>query len=311
MNRRLVFFTLLIVTLATVQLSSCKKFEGSQTVPAYIRIDTVGVTCDYTVYGANTHKFIDAWVYVDDNIVGCYELPTVFPVLKEGKHKVAIYPGIARDGIRDLRVDYPFMAPWEDTVDFVMAEAVTLKPMFHYYPVGVDASMHICEDLMEDFEDGTIQFETTETSDAEIELVNDGPVMPNHEGDGSTYRCAKLVLNSESESFRMVTSNELKGLPTTGKACMLEMDYKCSDTCQVGLIYSTNPYGESIVRLRPTDESGKEPTKWNKIYINIGPYLVDNETSEYFKVYFSSWEPRNGGTQYFYFDNLKLIYRDR
>jgi hypothetical protein len=36
-----------------------------------------------------------------------------------------------------------------------------------------------------------------------------------------------------------------------------------------------------------------------------------NETAEYFKIYFGSWDPRNSGTQYFYFDNLKLIYRDR
>ena len=313
MNRKTALFILLFATVATVQLSSCKKFEGSQTVPAYIRIDTVGVSCDYTTYGANTHKIIDAWVYVDDNIVGCYELPTVFPVLKEGKHKVAIYPGIARDGIRNLRADYPFMAPWEDSIVFVKAEAVTLTPMFHYYPIGVDENMHICPDLKEDFEDGTIQFEATSGSDASIELVFDGPVMPNHPGDPSTYKCAKLVLNSEEQNFRIVTSAELKGLPTKGSACMLEMDYKCSDTCHVGLLYFKDYAltAESIVRLRPTGVSGQEPVEWNKIYINIGPYLVDNETAEYFKIYFSSWDPRNSGTQYFYFDNLKLIYRDK
>ena len=54
-----------------------------------------------------------------------------------------------------------------------------------------------------------------------------------------------------------------------------------------------------------------EPERWNKIYVNLGPYLVDYEDSEYFKLYFSSWYNRNDGPQYFYFDNLKIIYRDR
>lgn len=309
MIRKISFF-ILIVTLAVLSLPSCKKFEGSQTVPAYIRIDEVGVSCDYFVYGANTHKIVDAWVYIDDNILGCFELPSTFPVLKEGKHKVAIYAGIARDGIRDLRADYPFLAAWEDSIVLVEAEAVTLKPVFHYYPIGVDESMHICPDLKENFEDGTIQFEASAASDASIHIVSGGPAASNHPGDP---KCAKLVLNSEDQNFRIITSAELRGLPTGGSACMMEMDYKCSDTCQVGLMYFkdyTLTY-ESIVRLRPSGASGEEPEEWKKIYINIGPYLVDNETAEYFKVYFSSWDSRNSGTQYFYFDNLKLIYRDR
>ena len=50
---------------------------------------------------------------------------------------------------------------------------------------------------------------------------------------------------------------------------------------------------------------------WNKIYINLGPYLVDYENADYFKLYISSWYNRNDGPQYFYYDNLKIIYRDR
>ena len=55
-------------------LTSCKKFQGEQTVPSYIRIDTLGLVCDYYSYGANTHNFVDAWVYVDDDIKGCFQM---------------------------------------------------------------------------------------------------------------------------------------------------------------------------------------------------------------------------------------------
>ena len=312
MTRRFTFFTLFSVTFAALLLPSCKKFEGSQTVPSYIYIKDVEVQCDYVVYGANTHKIVDAWVYVDDNIVGCYELPAAFPVLKEGKHKVAVYPGIARDGIRDLRAQYPFMAPWEnENVNLVEGVMDTLKPVFHYYPVGVDENMHI---WMEDFDQGGTKVEMVSPSNVDIDIVS-GPLAW-HDPYGIYNKSAKLTLTCDTMQFRFATEKFTKGiLPTKGSACMLEMDYKCSDTCVVGLRYLMDYtlYSEGLVRLKPTGAIGQEPEKWNKIYINIGPYLVDYEDSEYFQIYFSSWDPdrRNNGTQYFYFDNLKIIYRDR
>ena len=311
MSRKFTFFTLVFVTFAALLLPSCKKFEGSQTVPAFIRIDTVGVSCDYFKYGANTHKIIDAWVYIDDNIVGCYELPATFPVLKEGMHKVAVYPGIARDGIRDLRAQYPFMAPWENpSVNLVKDSVVTLRPVFNYYPEGPDENMHVR--WMEDFDSGSITLQPTSQSDTNI-IRTSGPLAwHDPEGIYSTYS-AKLVLTSDTMQFCIANSEEFTDLPTGGSACMLEMDYKCSDTCMVGLYYMLDytVTQEAIIRLRPTGASGEEPVNWNKIYINIGPYLVDYEDADYFKIFIASWVNRNDGPQYFYYDNLKLIYRDR
>ena len=279
-------------------------------MPAYIYIKEVEVQCDYFRYGANTHKIVDAWVFVDDNILGCYELPATIPVLKEEKHKVAVYAGIARDGIRDLRAQYPFYAPWEDSVILVKDEIVTLRPVFTYYPEGVDENMHVR--WMEDFDGGTITIQATSQSDTVVEVYN-GPYAW-HDPEGIySQKSGKVVLTSDTMQFRIANTEEFRDLPTGGSACMLEMDYKCSDTCFVGLMYFKDYTltADPLVRLKPTGDSGQEPVAWNKIYINIGPYLVDNETADYFKIYFGSWNPRNAGTQYFYFDNLKLIYRDR
>ena len=298
-------------TVMALLMPSCKKFDGSQTVPAYLYIKDVEVQCDYFTYGANTHRIVDAWVYVDDNILGCYELPATIPVLKEGEHKVAVYGGIARDGIRDLRAQYPFYAPWENmNVNLVKDEIDTLKPVFTYYPAGVDENMHVR--WMEDFDGGTITIQATSQSDTSV-MVYSGEYAW-HDPDGIySQKSGKVVLTSVDEQFRIANTEEFRDLPTGGSACMLEMDYKCSDTCFVGLMYFKDYTltSEPIVRLKPTGTSGQEPVAWNKIYINIGPYLVDNETADYFKIYFGSWTPRNAGTQYFYFDNLKLIYRDR
>ena len=87
MKRISTVFILLALAFLSLTVASCKKFEGSQTIPSLIHIDSISVSGDYFVYGATTHKITDAWVYVDDQLVGVYELPTTFPVLKKGIHK--------------------------------------------------------------------------------------------------------------------------------------------------------------------------------------------------------------------------------
>lgn len=309
MRRNCTLFLFFVLAFVTVSITSCKKFEGDQTVPSYIRIDTIGLTCDYYTYGANTHRFVDAWVYVDDDVRGCFELPATIPILKQGPHKVSVYAGIAVNGIKDARSGYPFTAPAIfSNVNLVPDSIVTLVPMVTYWPNG--ENLHVR--WMEDFDTGTVTMETTSQSDVPY-IRTSGPLAwHDPEGVHSTYS-AKFVLPSDTMQFCFVTSEEFTDLPTKGSPCMLEMDYKCSDTCTVGIFYRENysVIQEALVRLKPTGALGEEPVEWNKIYINLGPYFVDYEDADYFKVYLSSWFNRNDGEQYFYFDNLKIIYNDR
>ena len=306
MIRKFTFFSFLVVTFLAALLLSCKKFEGGQTVPAYIRIDTLGLNCDYYTYGSNTHKFVDAWVYVDDNIIGCYELPAMFPVLKEGVHKITVRPGIAVNGIRDARADYPFVAPLDFEVDLKRDDVDTLFPVFNYLPVN--NNFHVR--WKEDFDSGSITMEPTSQSDVNIGYAYDESAWHDPEGIYSV-KSAKMTLTSDTAQFCIATSEEFTDLPSEVKFCLLEMDYKCSDTCAVGIFYMLDytVNQEALVRLRPTCASGTESGQWNKIYINITPYLADYKDADYFKFYISSWVYRNDGPQYFYYDNLKLIYR--
>lgn len=310
MKRNCTLLLFLFLTFAA-SLTSCKDFEGEQTVPAYLRIDTLGLVCDYYTYGANTHNFVDAWVYVDDDVKGCFELPATIPLLKQGPHKVAVYAGITVNGIKDARADYPFTAPaiYQD-LQLTPDSITTIAPMVNYWPQGPDQNTHVR--WMEDFDSGTITMETNSQSD--VPMIRTSGPMAWHDPEGvhSTYS-AKFVLNSDTLRFCYANSEEFTDLPTKGSPCMLEMDYKCSDTCTVGIYYRLNysVIQEALVRLRPTGPSGEEPVEWHKIYINLGPYFVDYEDADYFKVYLSSWFNRNDGQQYFYFDNLKIIYNDR
>lgn len=307
MKRNCTFLFFLFLAIAAF-LTSCRGFEGEQTVPAYIRIDTIGLSCDYYTYGANTHRFVDAWLYVDDDPKGCFELPATIPVLAQGKHKVSVYGGIALNGIKGTRVDYPFTAPavYPD-IDLVPDSVVTLFPTVTYWTTAENVYVR----WMEDFDGGMISMQTTSQSDVPMIRVSGPLAWHDPEGVHSTYS-AKFELNSDTAQFCYANSEEIKDLNNVYQ-CMLEMDYKCSDTCCVGLFYMLNyeVIQEAIVRLRPTCASGEEPVEWNKIYINLGPYFQDYKDADYFKIYLSSWNNRNDGRQSFYFDNLKIIYYDR
>ena len=317
MNRNLTPFFALILLLS-LSFASCRKFEGSQKVPSYIHIEAVVVDSltDYFVYGAPTHKITDAWVYVDDNLIGAYELPSTFPVLKKGPHKVAIYGGIKVDGTSAKRDMYPFYRPCiYQSVNLVEDSIVNLSPVLSYYPIGDGTNVA----WMEDFE-------------------NSNSLLPDALSDTSLLRCTgteawhsvnsfwsgKVELPPDSLDFTIATADELdfyKGM--NGVYCMLEMDYNCNDTFFVGVQYYKDLYLESmpLVKVTPTDKTHDKPQRWNKIYINIGPMMNNYASSPYFKVYFTSnlttitdlqygheyhpiSEPR-----YYYFDNLKLLYR--
>lgn len=310
MTRHFTLFSLLVLVFGVTALTSCNGFEGSQTVPAYIRIDSIGLDCDYFTYGANTSRFTDAWIYVDNN-GGPVELPAVVPVLKEGVHSVRVRAAIWRDGIQGMKVVYPFI---EDVVypevNLVPDSIVTLHPVMHYYPRSDNFQIP----WLEDFDGSAISIARTSGSDTTLMRV-DGPLAW-HDAGGlySTYS-GKVVLTSDTMSFTIATtdalSEQFSQIPTNIKTCFLEMDYKCSDTLLMGLVFRQNglPIESPVLRIRPSGESGEEPTTWKKIYINLLPYLADSDGAVFDKVYFASWSLRNEGTQYFYFDNLKLLYR--
>ena len=68
---RKIFFIVIIC------FSSCSK-EESDGIPAFINIDSIFLNDNIT------DNITDAWVYVNDNLQGVYELPVKFPILEEG-----------------------------------------------------------------------------------------------------------------------------------------------------------------------------------------------------------------------------------
>ena len=296
--------------------TSCNKFEGSQTVPSYIHIESIEVDSltDYFVYGANTSKITDAWVYVDDNPIGCFELPSTFPILKKGPHKVSIYGGIKVDGRSPARDDYPFYMPrvYKD-LNLVEDSIINLSPALNYYPIGEGVNVA----WMEDFEN-TNSLQPYGSSDTSMVRFSGSGAWHS----ANSFYSGKIVLPPDSLDFTVATADEYSFHTGYLQYCMVEMDYNCNDAFFVGVMYYKNYQlvKHPLLRIQPTDTVNDMPQRWNKIYVNIGPIMNENVTASYFKIYFTSdlsvapvyGEPdyvQANKQRYYYFDNLKLFYR--
>lgn len=315
MSRNSTFYTFFALVVFSVAFASCRKFEGSQTVPAYIHIDSITVNCDYFVYGANTSKVTDAWVYIDDDPIGCFELPATFPVLEKGLHKVSVYAGICVDGRSSARDRYPFYKPAVyEKLALVEDSIINLNPVVNYYPIGEGVE----KGWMEDFENANTLLPTPQ-SDTGITRVTGAEAWHSI----NSFWSGKVELPPDSLDFTFATADEFTfHSQLKGNYCLLEMDYNCNDTFFVGVMYYKDYRLVSwpLVKVTPTDKEHDVPSRWNKIYINLGYFLTEIETASYFKLYFTSdltvdsvyeeypYSPLDE-RRYYYFDNMKLLYR--
>src|SRR5688500_13907587 len=96
---------------ALLLISGCKKTVNPEEIPSYLYIDKINLQ---TLAGEGTSKqdITDAWVYVQGQAIGVFELPARIPVLAEGNPEVWVYAGIKKDGISSTRVKYPFFKPF-------------------------------------------------------------------------------------------------------------------------------------------------------------------------------------------------------
>ncbi len=302
---------------AIVAFASCNKFSGSQTVPAYIRIDSITLdpNTDYASFGAATSNFSDAWIYVNDQIVGCFELPATIPVLAKGNSKVTVSPGIKIDGRRSARSNYLFCKAKEYR-NMVLTEGIidTLNPMVEYYERDI-----LQFGWKEDFETGSSLIPLSDSSITAVRVS--GAEAWRSE---NSFYSAKVALPPDSLDFYLASAEEMTFHQDFNDQtpCMLEMDYKCNDTFFVGLLYQINNTIERwpMVKVLPTDKEHDLPQRWNKIYINLSGMMKSEDNISYYKLYFTSdltvdekygehpYTPLNE-PRYYYFDNLKVIYR--
>ena len=283
----IVFIFILLVT------NGCYKFEGDQTVPAYISIDSVSLDTYYPTEGTKSHKITDVWIYVNDNIVGAFELPAIFPVLAQGLNELEIRPGIKLNGISSTRVPYPFYEPivYED-FNFIPDSTRKLSnPKAGYYQNLIFA-------WMEDFEGSGISIEENPASDTTIVKV-----LRQNSPDPNTKYAGAIYLTEDNPIYSGAT-NEAYAIPKQGSPVLMEIDYKINNYLATGLLIR-DPGGYVKVPLLILNHSAD----WNKIYVNLGPNLSLHPQASEYRVYFEAGLDHDKNSSTMYLDNIKIIHR--
>jgi len=286
------FFYLLITILLFLNVS-CKR---EQFHPSYLKIDSVGLISDYSISGTTSNKITDVWVYANDNVIGCFELPARVPILASGNTKITLMAGIKVNGISATRASYPFYKDKIYNIELKEDSTFFINPIF-----SIDSNAVIT--LFEDFEGAGIKFEKTALSDTNITNTNDPQnVFKNYQNLSEISNYSGLVyVNSTKSKFEIQTVDNYV-MPKNGNYVFLEMNYKCTSPILVGLFanYSTYSVKNPILVLNPSE-------KWNKIYINLTIAISRESDAQNFKFYFYGIKKDEHIEDYFYFDNIKLI----
>ena len=283
----------LLFALLIVLGFSCKQKDIT---PSWLKINNFTLATNVAIEGENSHNITDAWLYMDNQPLGVFELPCKVPILSEGKHSFTIWPGIKDNGISDTRVRYPFYQKWQSDVTLVKNDTVEIYPATTY-------KSDLVFPLMEDFEDSGIDFGPDPLSDTPFVFIS-ATEYPDIVQWGN--KCGGIFLTSTDSVFKAATSMNLH-LPS-GQPVYMEIDYMNTNSIAMGVIAenSTGVAQHGPLVLMNKQDSG--PPVWKKIYIALQEDISYEVNASSFEIYLLSILEQELTSGYIYMDNIKIVH---
>lgn len=271
-------------------LNACKKLNPDEPIPAYIHIEKISLTTATAQQGSNSAKISDAWVYIDDKLIGCFELPATFPVLYEGTHEIKVRAGIKVNGISATRAPYPFYEIYVQKAELRKNTRLTIKPVVSY-------ASFTKFNFMENFDGVGIMLAPGPAGTADtMKQTFDSKLVFEGKGSGLTR------LKRNQVTFQCV-SNTSYVLPQGGSPVFLEFNYKCNHNFVAGIYAHTNTNTSMIpvIGINPSEN-------WNKMYVYLTPSVSGASNVTDFNIYFAMYNDEAADNLELLIDNIKLVY---
>lgn len=282
----------------------CQKTE----TPSFLHVEAIDLeVTSVSDQGTDHHDIIDARVYLNDNLIGIYEIPATVPIVSEGPQKITIIAGIQNNGINSARINYPFYDQYSarlnlipgDTIDFSDDQENTTivngytVPVVKYFSSGLVF-------WNERFEEQGNEFETTAASNAELTTTNDPYLVFDYNPDEDSQTSGYVLLTADEPYFEVKSSHEFS--PNKGQKVYLELNYKTDCVLQVG-VYENEPtltkvYGKGI---NPTGE-------WSKIYIELTDEIGQRINATSYSIFIEGILSTGQSEAVVLLDNIKLVY---
>ena len=290
--------------MVAILIASCSKDKFNAQIPSYLHIEVIDLETE-SFEGSSSHKITDAWITMDGNFLGAFELPCVVPILAEGEHEFRISSGIKVNGISATRITYPFY----DICNLFLKSNNTYQLSDANYinlikdsTIIVKATTKYTENtdflFIEDFEDAGAVLEMSEQSDTIMTTSNIDSLV--FEGYGS----GEVHLDSVNDFFELISS-EFTPMSSIYNATMLELNYRCDHSFKLGIAVKSADSGvidrfESI-QISPS-------LNWNKIYVHMTNQVNLGNSDDEFGVFIGSVKSSSVETASFYFDNIKWVH---
>lgn len=292
--------TLFILVSILIILTSCDKFDGEQEVPAYISIDTIGFSSEFGTEGTAAQKIVDGWLYVDDQLIGGFELPFTVPVLDNGPARVEIRPGIILNGISATRAPYPYFNPIIfNNLELVPGEITVLQ-----YP-GTSYRDNTVFLWREEFEDDALAIMKGPDSDTGVVRTSPANDPEAFLDEFSEYSGVVYLTSQKPRMVLQSDDGNNSGFQLRrGDFIFLELHYRSDVPIITGMfINQQSQYIEKrpYIGLNPTDE-------WKKVYINFTPLVNESVGGVDYRVYLEAFVSGTGAKVYL--DNIKLLSRE-
>lgn len=290
-NSTKIFLKPLFISLVII-VSGCNLINPDEDAPGYLEVNEFSFdpAPGAQEFGpSSSTKIKDAWIYIDGEFHGVYELPAKFPVLETGTRELLVLPGIFLNGISGTRSPYPFYKGSNHSITIPANGSTEITPATQYFDL---AECTYCES----FEGAGFSLSPTAQSDTIMYLLP--PSDPNvFEGAGS----GAAYLTTENSIFEVASTSTFTP-PGSSQPVFLEMDYKINQEMKVGLIVIRS--GEPdlqvpIITLRPTQE-------WNKVYVQLG-YTVSSYPNATFKLFVGGLKSPETTKSEFFIDNIKVV----
>lgn len=277
------FFRLPALGILMIFLAGCSVFDPAEEIPSYLHIDSMTLNAIGSQQGSSSSNITDAWIYMDGELIGGFELPCTVPILAEGTHHFIIRGGVKMNGLAATRAIYPFYKGWEGDITLTRAQKTDVDNLVVEYFTGNFPAV-----WMEDFDGAGFSI----TSDAQYNAS-----MRRRTGtDALEGNYGYAILDADSTNIIARSSNSFP-LDATGEV-WLEVNYKCNQSFSIGLVGNANDFHEWLV-VSPNES-------WNKVYIRLTDAIADTPSTSPYQIYFAMNNGSNSQS-YLYLDNIKLL----
>lgn len=275
-------------------LSACVKNNPD---PAWLEVTAWTLEANQSLNGEEgelTHNITDAWVYIDDKLIGVFEVPFKIPVLKSGSCDIRIYPTIRINGIASTKMKNEHLVPYELTATLVKNQTLTLNPVTHYKD-GLSF-------WIEDFEDINIKLsDDPNTSSAHLNLANDSLKWFN----GNYY--AQVNLSAQDSMWIAYTSQDQQLTIPKGKQAVLELDY-CNSVVFTNYLLFVNANGVTENIMVNMNKSPLTALRWKKIYILLNEVIGYGPNNTNYVQALKAFYDSKVSNNVILIDNLKVVY---